>query len=304
MHPAPALHVVLIEDNDIDAFLLGEMLAHAKAQPTHIDRATTLAQGLERLGRGDVDLVLLDLTLPDSQYLETIHAVASAFPALPVIVCTASDDEAMALEAVRYGAQDYLVKGQVTVDGLTRAMRYAIERQRMLLTLRDLSLVDELTGLYNRRGFQTLVAGHLKQASRSSRRYVLVCGDLDGLKPINDTWGHKAGDDAIRAAAQILRQAFRSSDVLARMGGDEFAVLALETCDDFDAMIADRLEAGFAALNGASARPYSVEMSIGMHAFMAQPNTSVEEMLSLADGALYEEKRLRQASGRRSMGAR
>lgn len=297
-HEAPGntigeLQVVLIEDNDIDAFLLGEMLSHARAQPTHLERCGTLAHGLERLARGHVDLVLLDLTLPDSRYLETIHAVTGAYPGLPVIVCTASDDEAMALDAMRHGAQDYLVKGQVTVEGLARSMRYALERHRMLLTLRELSLVDELTGLYNRRGFMTLAASHLKQASRAERRFMLVCGDLDGLKPINDTWGHKEGDLAIRLSAQVMRHAFRSSDVLARLGGDEFAVLALETGEGFEDVVMHRLRTGFETLNVATERPYKVQMSIGVHTFTARSGMNVADVLELADGELYRAKRSR-----------
>ncbi len=290
---AAPLRVLLIEDNDLDAFLLGEMLTQQAILQATIERAGDLASGIQRLLAGGIDLVLLDLSLPDSVELETFRILDSHGLGVPVIVCSASDDARLGIEAVRLGAQDYLVKGQITPDALTRAVRYSMERHRMLAALRGLSLVDELTGLYNRRGFLTLAQSHITQAARAQRRFVLVMADLDGLKPINDTYGHKDGDVAIRLAGDVLRHSFRSTDVVARLGGDEFAVLALETHEGSEAAMLARVQAGLDAANAGGGRPYRIGMSLGLHPFAADGKVRLEDVMERADQLLYEQKRSR-----------
>ena len=134
-------------------------------------------------------------------------------PDVPIIVMSSHRDEDLAVTAVRNGAQDYLMKGQVTIESLARALQYGIERHRLLASIRGLSLVDDLTGLYNRRGFLSLGASHLLLSQRGCRRFVMLYADLDGLKEINDTFGHREGDVAIIKTAEILRRTFRMSDV-------------------------------------------------------------------------------------------
>ena len=140
------------------------------------------------------------------------------------------EDEALGLEAVRRGAQDYLIKGRVDPQTLGRILLYSAERHRMRAELEDLSIQDELTHLHNRRGFYLLAEQQLKLNCRTQERLSLFTFDLDGLKKINDTLGHPAGDQALRDAARALRSTFRQSDILARVGGDEFYVLAVAVC--------------------------------------------------------------------------
>ena len=146
------LSVLLIEDDPNDARLLQEILVAARYAPISLTHAEQLAAGLDRLGVKRFDLILLDLALPDSTGLETFLRVRDRVPDLPVIVFVESDD-ALGVAAVQAGAQDYLVKGQVTGGLLIRAIRYAVERSRMQATLRSQSWTDDLTGLYNRREF-------------------------------------------------------------------------------------------------------------------------------------------------------
>jgi len=122
--------VLLIEDNPGDARLIQAMLAQAGTQRFEVLTAQRLADGLARIGAGGVDLVVLDLSLPDSDGLDTLARVREAAPRMPAVVLTGTDDEELGLEAVQVGAQDYLVKGQVNTGLLTRAFRYAIERKQ------------------------------------------------------------------------------------------------------------------------------------------------------------------------------
>ncbi|MCX8126920.1 MAG: response regulator, partial [Dehalococcoidia bacterium] len=124
------LKVLLLEDDEDDAFLLQSMLAKTKSPKVTLVRASRVAQALELLAGEPFDAALLDLSVPDSDGLETFARVHSAAPDLPVVLLTGLDDEALALRAVQEGAQDYLVKGQVNASLLLRSLRYAIERQR------------------------------------------------------------------------------------------------------------------------------------------------------------------------------
>jgi phosphoserine phosphatase RsbU/P len=128
--PAGALRVLLIEDNLVDARLIQIMVTDAGGQGFEIERADRLTAGLERLGNEKFDIVLLDLSLPDSHGLATFERLHREFPNIPIIVMSGLDDERVAVHAVHEGAQDYLVKGQVSGPLLVRAMRYAMERKR------------------------------------------------------------------------------------------------------------------------------------------------------------------------------
>jgi two-component system, cell cycle sensor histidine kinase and response regulator CckA len=131
------LNVLLIEDSDGDARLIREMLADVRGTAYHLEVADRLAAGLERLARGGIDVLLLDLSLPDSQGLETFNRVHEQAPGAPIVVLTGFDDETLATRAVQTGAQDYLVKGHVEGHLLARSMRYAIERQRAAEAVRE-----------------------------------------------------------------------------------------------------------------------------------------------------------------------
>ena len=125
------VRVLLIEDNEDDAILARRDLARDQHCEFEVDWASTLEEGLERLRRGGIDVVLLDLSLPDCRGLTTFERLNSAFRHLPIVVLSGHDDEDTAVQAVRLGAQDYLVKGQMTADSMTRAISYAIERKRV-----------------------------------------------------------------------------------------------------------------------------------------------------------------------------
>jgi DNA-binding NarL/FixJ family response regulator len=142
------LRILIVEDNPADADLIREMLAQTDSLHFEAESVQRLSGALARLERKDVDLVLMDLGLPDSQGLPTFHALRKAAPDIPVIVLSGNDDQELAIAAVREGAQDYLVKGRIGGDLLVRAVRYALERERLVSELREaLANVKTLTGL-------------------------------------------------------------------------------------------------------------------------------------------------------------
>jgi diguanylate cyclase (GGDEF)-like protein len=172
-------------------------------------------------------------------------------------------------------------------------MRFAIQRHAMHTALQHLSLIDELTGLYNRRGFMALAEQQMRLAQRASRALMLAFADLDGLKVINDTFGHSAGDEAIIRAAEALRKTFRNSDIIGRMGGDEFTVLLVDATDDGRQIIDNRLRSILEEMNTRLRMPFQLSMSLGTARFEPDVRMSVEELLEKADKALYHHKKNR-----------
>lgn len=285
------IKLLLIEDNPGDAGLIRELLADVRNNPFDLVLADRLSTGLECLTDGGVTLVLLDLSLPDSRGLGTFTKMYTRVPQVPIIVLTGLDDEQLAVQAMQAGAQDYLVKGQMDGNLLVRAVRYAIERHRMLAELRSLSLIDELTGLYNRRGFITLAQQQLNIADRTGRGLLLLFADLDDMKWINDTFGHYEGDQALIKTANILKKNFRKGDIAARIGGDEFVVLAVETTWTSTESITSRLQEIFEAHSAREDCRYKLSISIGIARYDPEYPCSIDELLTRADTLMYEHKR-------------
>lgn len=179
------------------------------------------------------------------------------------------------------------------IQGIARDIT---ERKGMEEELRALSLVDELTGLYNRRGFLTLARLQLKLADRLKRRMFMFFTDVDGLKEINDTLGHPEGDQALIDTANILKKTFRESDVIARIGGDEFVVLIMETSDESAEKLTKRFKENLKTHDSKGGRSYKLSISLGTAHFDPKNPCSVEELMARADKSMYEQKRFKQRS--------
>lgn len=290
------IRVLLVEDNPGDVRLIREALADAPHARIKLEHADCLKATQEILARQEYDLILLDLSLPDSSGLETVEKAGDASPDTPIVILTGLDDVNTGIQAVRAGAQDYLVKGEVTGHLLARSIRYAIERQRMKAALRILSLIDDLTGLYNRRGFMTLAEHQMKLSRRKQSAFYLIFADLDDMKVINDTYGHKEGDQALIQTAHLLKETFRGSDIIARMGGDEFAIVAIEPAASSAEQIAQRFQDNIVAFNAKKSRPYNLSISVGVVECVPDCLYSLKEMLAQADTLMYQNKAQRKKS--------
>src|SRR3954453_12925399 len=281
--------VLLIEDNPGDARLIREMIAAESGAAFEIEFAPRPAQGLARLSAGGIGLVLLALSLPDSMGLDTFAKVYAHSPAVPIIVLTGTDDNNLALAAVKRGAQDYLVKGRLDRELLLRSMQYAIERKRYQLQIEHQANYDALTGLPNR----TLLNDRLRQSvygQRLRRAVAVAVIDLDHFKFVNNSLGHAIGDRLLKAMAERLRGMLRDGDTVARLGGDEFVLILNDQSSEegiYRAMqrIADEL-----------ARPLEIDgkelvvtCSAGISLY-PQDGPDVETLLKNADAAMYRAK--------------
>jgi diguanylate cyclase (GGDEF)-like protein len=180
-------------------------------------------------------------------------------------------------------------RSQQDSELLMRAVRCAAKQYMLQAELGSLALTDELTGLYNRRGFMALAERQLKLGRRSNRGMLLFAMDVDRLKQVNDLFGHSEGDRALKRTAQALEMTFRDSDVIARLGGDEFAVLAIEASGHSEATIRTRLYEDLKSIS-AEESGYEISLSLGVARFDPSKRTSIGELMVKADQAMYEQK--------------
>jgi len=285
------MRVLLIEDNEDAVHLIRDALTEATAARLDLDHANCLAIGLEHLSRGGIDVVLLDLSLPDSQGLETIHTVHAHRPEIPIVVLTGIEDDTLAVEAVQAGAQDYLVKGQINGNLLVRAIRYAIERKRAQEQIRDLAYHDELTRLPNRRLFLDRLGLALTQARRKRQLLAVMMLDLDGFKIVNDRLGHAKGDLLLQRVGDRLKACIRSGDTVARLGGDEFTILLPELAQADDAArSAHKILDAFTHPFMVEDQELSIGTSVGISLYPAD-GTDAATLLKNADSAMYRAKK-------------
>jgi diguanylate cyclase (GGDEF)-like protein/PAS domain S-box-containing protein len=190
--------------------------------------------------------------------------------------------------AVQFSMSPMLIHGSPRIGIVVADLT---ERQKQQEELRSLSLIDELTGLLNRRGFLTVAQQTLNLAQRLEGPLLLIFADLDGMKSINDNFGHCEGDRALVDTAEILRKTYRDSDILARLGGDEFTVLAMgNSVKDAD-VLARRLQSKVDAHNNGGHRPYRLSISMGIVPYNVAKRQSIVELLARADEAMYANKR-------------
>jgi two-component system, cell cycle response regulator len=287
------LKVLLAAEGEHEARQLRHTGGGGSAARFELHHAADVSDVMRRLSDERFDALLLDLAVSNGQTegLEILSRLHEHAPDVPIIVLTGVDDEALAVRALKAGAQDSLVKGQVDGNLLVRAIRYAIERHQLQLALHAMSLVDDLTGLYNRRGFLTLARQQLKMADRLRKRVSHIFVDLDGLKVINDTLGHREGDLALLETAELLKETFRESDIIARIGGDEFVVLAMENSCAAGELWPARLQENLRLRNARSDRRFPLSVSMGIAYYDPDFPCPIDDLLARADTLMYEQKR-------------
>ena len=297
MKPDKARAILVVEDERIVAKYLERTLErlgyHAVGTAARGDEAIAKAETLTP------DLVLMDIRLEGPMDgIEAAQTIRERF-GTPVVFLTAHSDDQTLERAVATEPFGYLVK-PLNETELRCAVEVAVHRHKAEIAMREretmlrsLSLLDELTELYNRRGFLTLAQQQLKVAKRHKYSTSLLFLDLDGLKQINDGTGHAAGDQALRDTATVLRRTFRDSDILARMGGDEFAVLLIATSEQTCQRAIERLRTQIDAFNVDEDRPFRLEMSVGSATPIEEDQDDVERLLARADAAMYANKRAR-----------
>ena len=243
------------------------------------------------------DLILLDVKMPGIDGYEVCRRLKADedTSSIPVIFISASVDNNGRVMGFEAGGVDFITKPFSSAEVLARvdthlSLRHAqVELERRAVELRDMAETDELTGLLNRRGFMLLGDNALRAAAASGVSVAVMYADIDGMKEINDTHGHSVGDEALRETAAILREWFRSSDLLGRMGGDEFAALAVGIGERGMHSLLCRVDAGFSAREAEGGYPLALSTGVTYSETDAGAS-SLEQLLELADERMYAAK--------------
>lgn len=291
--------LLVVEDNPADARLLAESLRDVAAtEPLVIRMVRSLQEALAEMKRYSFTCVLLDLNLPDGHGVTNVEALRAVDRRVAIVVLTGTDDELAATEAIRLGAQEYLIKGHFDGAKILRLIRHAIERNKHVHELEDQRFRefhrashDSLTGLANRELLYDRLEQSMGQANLSGEVFALCYLDLDGFKAVNDRYGHRYGDELLVRVAQILRESVRASDSVARVGGDEFLVLMRQLDGKLDpGPRARRLRERVKAIRQVGEHAVEIDASIGIVLY-PQHGEAVDVLMERADRAMYEAKR-------------
>ncbi|MEG3837311.1 MULTISPECIES: diguanylate cyclase [unclassified Microcoleus] len=302
-------HILIVDDTPDNLRLLAKIL---ESQGYIVRKALNGRMALQGVHRDPPSLILLDINMPEMNGYEVCQKLkaSEASAQIPVIFISALERLENKVRAFELGGVDYITKPFQEQEVLMRVKNQLLiqqqrqqlleqnqrleheiqERLRAEAEVRQLSVTDELTGLYNRRGFFLLAEQQLKIARRTQTSYFILFADLDGLKKINDTLGHEMGDRVIVDAAQILKQTFREADIVARLGGDEFALFIPNFSGDSSTNFHARLQDNIDRFNQQSERAY-ISISLGVQFGDLNNEVLLEQLLAKADKLMYEHKR-------------
>ncbi|EAT11677.1 GGDEF domain-containing response regulator [Bermanella marisrubri] len=286
--------ILMVEDDSDDYYLTKQALAKDHHRRYDIDRAKSIRAASDYVSNR-YDTILLDVVLPDSEGVNSILEIQNAFPNTPIIVLTGMGNDELGQSAIQLGVADYLSKSDMTPGLLSRCIRFSIERHNLINKLQNMALIDPLTLLSNRADFMQKLEHHLEYSLRYQTKLALCMVDLDGFKQVNDTLGHRAGDQVLQQFSTRLKQRLRKSDVLARLGGDEFVILMLGVGDEESSMQAakEKMQAvaePFLIYMDGQVHDIQLGMSIGI-CISGGTISTPDKLLHCADQAMYQVKK-------------
>ena len=285
------MRILIVDDDDDDYVILEELLTEAIGKVAEIVWATSFDHALEHIELSDFDFYFLDNRLGAKLGLDLIAEIKQKFNiAPPIIILSGVDDHQTDIAAMELGADDYLIKSQLTAPLLERTIRYSLRDKSLEYRLSKLAHFDSLTGLYNRSIFNELLRTCLEQSARTHQKFALVTLDLDKFKLINDNYGHPAGDQLLTKVASRLKNSIRSSDLVARLGGDEFSLILKDVKHENDFLkLVDNLIKLFQSPFQIDSKPISITTSMGIAIFPNDSHTA-EGLVSYSDMAMYQAK--------------
>ncbi|RPI36504.1 MAG: diguanylate cyclase [Nitrospiraceae bacterium] len=328
------LRILNLEDSQDDCKLIHLSLLREGIE-CDLVRVETGEDFTAAVRRGGFDLILSDYSLPSFDGFSALKMAKETCPEVPFIFVSGAIGEEVAIETLKQGAKDYVLKDRLA--RLSTAIRRALleveeqtrlrqaeteleryrkhleelveertaelntvneklqleleERKRLEEKLHAASITDEMTGLLNRRGFLILAQKHLELAERNKKTFAILFLDLNGLKKINDEFGHREGDRTLIDVSNVLKRTFRQADIIARIGGDEFTVLIADVPDKtIEEAVAQHINDNLNAFNSETKRGYKLSVSMGMVYYDPERPCPVEELLDGADELMYEHK--------------
>ena len=288
--PSPKeVSILLVEDNKEDIQLITQYINQSDRLNATIQTVDSIKKAKTVMFYEEIDILLIDLNIEGVKFEELFDRFNKDTLSIPYIVITDERDEDMGIEAVQKGAQDYLVRSELSERILRRGIIYSMERHEILQSLYRTTIIDELTGLYNRRGLHTLGNQQVEIAKRHDDDIFIFYLDLDGMKKINDNLGHDYGDKALIGASKIMHKTFRSTDILSRLGGDEFVAVAVKTQYEFIPIIIQRIK-DYIKEENKTLKDYQISMSIGVSKVDLEDESPLDDAIKNADKEMYKVK--------------
>lgn len=284
-------HSILIVENDTD--FRSRLVERAARIGLKVEVAEDAPRAIDLLNQAPHDLLVTDVDIGGGSGTELIKKIRRVDPSAQAIVLTGNQDIEPVIDALRAGAYDYLTKPLESLAEFEIVVRRALEHKRLLSEnarlfeeIRHLAVTDALTNLYNRRKLEDTMDAEIERASRYRRPLSLIMLDLDGLKRINDTYGHPSGDSVLIAVAQVIRSRIRKVDLATRFGGDEFVIVLPEADEHEATLVARDICGGIAGL-----KFMGTEMSACAGVVEWEPSLLTREgLLAAVDNALYQAK--------------
>lgn len=279
--------ILVVDDNSQNLKLLSNTLRN---NGYRVSVAKDGESALLRAQNARPDLILLDIMMPKMDGIETCQQLRDhlAIEKVPILFITAATDTETKLKAFHAGGVDFITKPFIEEEVLAR-INVHIQLDKTLKELEKLSITDTLTGAFNRRSAYKILARHIEIARREKSSFTICYMDIDGLKTVNDTYGHVMGDTMIKTVADFIKNNIRASDFLFRMGGDEFLILLPKIkIQDFSNLIA-RIKI---KLDQQKIMDIPIDFSFGFCEFSGEENAILgcETLINKADANMYEEK--------------
>lgn len=289
LHSGP-IRVLVATGDEIAAARINAMIGELDADDIETDVATTFDDVVSSLMQRQHTVCLISDLACGRSGLDVLREADALGFDIPFIVLGSARERELDRKALHYGAADYLVKERLTADEIERAIRFSIERHRTTTALSRLAMFDDLTGLYNRSMFHELLRNAISRARRASRRLTLMFLDLDRFKYVNDTLGHRYGDLLLKEVAKRIRSCLRESDMVCRLGGDEFTLILEGALSHMDAAtVARKVLTQVSAPYQLEGKECFVSVSIGI-AVYPEGAEDADTLIRNADLAMYRAK--------------
>ncbi len=274
--------VIIIDD---DVTVLNMIDSGLSSKGYRCETATDAESAFELISKTSFDIMITDIILPGMGGFELTEKATKLRPNILVIIMTGYTEDFSYDRAIETGVSDF-IKKPLTVQELIIRIQLVTLKEKLI----KMSVADELTGLYDRRGFFAMAEQQLKLANRQNNKIYMLYADLDNLKSINDTHGYLEGDKMLIETATILRDTFRESDIISRIGGNEFVVIPIGTTEDGARISSSRFYEYLAVHNAKRKQNYTLSISVGFACYDPEDPCSVDELLSRADKSMYEQK--------------
>ncbi len=288
------IQILLVDDSPDDREYFHQLISDVESVELEVDETDNASDALEKLIVGNYDCAIVDYNMPGYNGKWLVQEMSRRGIRTASIILTGGGNERIAVETLKCGTQDYLCKSDVSTSMLERSIVESLANKSQQMSLLQRANYDSLTGVRNREHFMEAIENACSKAERFNRHFAVLYLDLDNFKEINDSFGHAAGDAALRTFATQLGYCARSYDTIARLGGDEFVML-LEELEGDGLLSAIRIAKRI--LEKMQSTPvecgtmrFSMSASIGISLF-PQISSSKEQLIEHADMAMYIAKR-------------